>query len=148
MGARTSSRPRAEKLPPDQRSQFFQFRLDPKKPADARVLQSIQAYANDGRFQDEQGYFNIGVMFRQMLAAYEGRPIDEPTVEVGAWDIQRIGEMVEHMMQRVEQGVVVNGDGQKRSRKPKAVPISDSMRATVERNLDSGSTRFEDLDED
>lgn len=126
-----------EKLPPEWKSQLRQFRLDPKDANERWALERIDYYKSQGEGLKE--------LFLRLLRDHEDAEYIEPTVVASAGDVVDIKQLVQYIVDRMESGEFVRGNGgSKRKKRESEIPVNDAMRATLDRYIAGGLLGDED----
>lgn len=122
-----------EKLPKEQKSKPFSFRLDPKNVDDAWVIDAIDFYAKQG--------IDLKTLFKDLLANAEGKPVG--SVKVKARDIADMIHTIRELREMLESGQFTVGsanEGKSKTRraKQKEIEYTDSMRSTFDKFVNRG----------
>lgn len=133
-----------EKLPPEQKSRTYSIRLDPKNIDDIWVIDAIEQYIK----REES---DIKTMFKDLLALYDGNPIEHLTVN--ARDVADMITTIRELKEMLESGVLMSSDSggggrAKSRRKPKEIEYSETMQNTFDKFVNRGFSAAELSDED
>lgn len=135
------------KADPAQKSFNISIRLNPRKPEHRWAAEYLAAFdAEQARLPEDERQYR-GDLIVAALQALAGVQASEPTVTASARDVERIGQIVEYIMDRIDSGAFTAA---KPTRKKREQPneLSDSMKATIDRYTAGGFTGGSDLDED
>lgn len=147
MGSKNSgNRKPKRRAPITDKSQLRSFRFNPKKHQ--WFLEYLEAFDREQEALPERDRKTRGDWIMEMAQAYEGMEIGNPTLTANAHDIADIRAIVQYIMERIEGGLTVSQGGEKKGKRPKAKPLSDGMRTTIDHYIDNGLSDTSDLDED
>lgn len=121
------------KLPLDEKSQKWQFNLDPKKTDDLWCIDAAN------KKMQEMGW-SMQELFKQGVAALYDEKRPEREVQVAGVDMNAIQNKLDWIMEQIESGrwVMSEGETRKRGKKDRRIEISDIMQPTVDRYIDEG----------
>lgn len=126
------------KLPPHEKSQRVQFRLDPKDADDAWALDARSSEKQKNGWDDQE-------LFKQGLQAL-GNPRPNTEVPITSRDIRSIHETLEWIVQQIqsENWVMSEKETKRRGKKDQRIDIADFMQPSVERYVDEGIVAEDD----
>lgn len=126
------------KLPPNEKSQRVQFRLDPKDTDDAWALDARSREKQANGWDDQE-------LFKQGLQAL-GNPRPNTEVPITSHDIRSIHESLDWIIAQIQSGnwVMSEKETKRRGKKDNRIEIPDVMVSSVDRYADQGIVAEDD----
>jgi len=121
------------KLPLEEKSQKWQFWLNPKDPDDLWAIEQANILLRDNDWTPRE-------LFKQGLAAIQGTKRPPAEVSISGHEISDIQASLNWIVEQIQSGkwVMSEDEGKRRGKKDRRIEINEILKPTLERYIDDG----------
>lgn len=121
------------KLPLEEKSQKWQFWLDPKKPDDAWAIDAAYQKMRDNNWTVQE-------LFKQGLSALFNKKRPDKEVFVSGVQINDIQERLDWIIEQIQSGkwVMSEQETKRKGKRTNEIEINEILKPTLERYIDDG----------